>query len=87
MRTERPYNSAVGDMDECLHDLLKEPPCFFLCDTFRDTLSQCLPFDEFLLHDKKVYIVTRRKNRPFECTASLEIHWEGISVGGQTFRW
>ena len=48
MRAETTYDPTVRDMDECLHDLLKESPCFFLSDTFRNTLSKCLSFDEFL---------------------------------------
>lgn len=50
------YNSTIGDVDERLYDLLEKAPRFFLGDTFRNTFSKCLLFDELLRHNQKVYM-------------------------------
>lgn len=62
-------------MNECLHDLLEKPPCFFLGDAFRNALSKCLPFDELLPHNQKVY--TSRVGEPDHLNVQRHLGFTG----------
>ena len=47
-RVETAYNSSIRNVDERLYNLLEKSPRFFLSEIFRNTLPECLLFDEFL---------------------------------------
>ena len=68
-------------MDESFHDLLEESPSLFLSNTFRNTLSECLPFDKFLRRGLRT---NERHKLGGQTIWMYKVTWEPL---GRTFCW